>query len=125
MLPPYVITKHMSIAINNDADYVTNSHPEYHTAPDGHDVEVFSRKMFDWIDEKAITDWDREHVGTYVKERPPKWAKIIHLIGFTDQSATKLSVDTEEDLERVCRELTTIANKEVRAREQGHEVTRF
>lgn len=125
LLPSFVITKHITMAANGRADYITNSHPEYRTAPDGHDVEVFSRKMFDYIDEKAITDWDREHVGTYVKDRPPKWAKVVHLIGFTDQSARKLSVDTESDLETVQKELATIAAKEMRAREQGHEVTRF
>lgn len=125
LLPPFVITKHVTIAINNRADYVTNSDPECRTSPDGHDVEVFSRKMFDYLDEKALTDWDREHVGTYAKEKPPKWANIIYTIGFVDQSNMKLSVDTMEDLERVSQEIESISAKERRARERGFGITRF
>lgn len=101
MIPNYVISKMLKIARTNEYDYVSNVDPKVRTAIDGVDCEVMSRRLLDWLNEKARTEYHREHVTALVYETMPKWAKLGCVVGYFDHSNQKLSVDTMADLENV------------------------
>lgn len=98
-----VIGKHVSLAVANGYDYLSNVDPRFRTALDGVDTEVISSRLLLDTHERARDPLDREHVTTLIRREPPPWAKIGVVCGFFDLSDIKLSVDTEEDLERVRR----------------------
>jgi spore coat polysaccharide biosynthesis protein SpsF (cytidylyltransferase family) len=101
LIPPYMITKHIKIALVNGYDYLSNVDEEFRLSVDGNDVEVISRRLVVWAGETAKEARDREHVTTIIRRETPSWAKVGHVFGFMDLSNVKLSVDTSEDLERV------------------------
>lgn len=101
LIPPFLISKHIILAVERCYDYVSNAYGDNRTALDGIDCEVISRRLLDHCAKEATESFDREHVTTFAKSNPPDWAKMGCVIGFFDQSAIKLSVDTKEDLERV------------------------
>ncbi len=101
LLPSYIISKHIKLAVVNNYDYISNIDPRFRTALDGADVEVISAKLMRWANENAEPGREREHVTPTCRERPPRWAKIGAVVGFFDESEVKLSVDTAEDLEVV------------------------
>lgn len=102
-IPPYIISKLINLAVENKLDFLTNADPRFRTSPDGHDVEIMSRKLLEWLDENAPEGVHREHVTSYLLEHLPSWAHKADVIGFVDlfNSGLKLSVDTKEDLERM------------------------
>jgi spore coat polysaccharide biosynthesis protein SpsF len=100
-IPPFVISKAVTIAVKDKLDYLTNADPRYRTAPDGHDVEVISARLLRWLDENATSPSDREHVTSYLVDHLPDWASKADIIGFADLRDVKLSVDTREDLDRM------------------------
>lgn len=108
LIPPYLISKHITLAVECDYDYVSNAYGDYRTSLDGVDCEVISRRLLEHMDKNATEAFDREHVTTYAKRCPPSWAKMGCVIGFFDHSNIKLSVDTEEDLENVRREYESV-----------------
>lgn len=115
LVPPFLITKHIKIAIQNQYDYCSNVHPDYRTAIDGYDVEVISRRALDWAHLNASEPADREHVTTILRtakfsEAPEKF-KSGHVTGYLNQSHIKLSVDTEDDLEAVRVEHERLRNR--------------
>lgn len=101
LIPPHVITRHISTAVAHDYDYISNVDPECRLAPDGYDCEVISARMLTWLDTEAKSAYDREHVTSLARTAPPPWARRAITAGFVDQSDLKLSVDTPDDLERV------------------------
>lgn len=101
LIPAFLITKHINVAIAGEYDYVSNVDEKCRTAADGFDCEVISKKLLKYAHENASDPKDREHVTTYMRKSPPTWAKRGMIINFMDLSAYKLSVDTPEDLERV------------------------
>lgn len=101
LLPPFIISKHIIIADKYEYDYVSNVHPKVRMAPDGWDCEVISAEMLEWANKNAKTEADREHVTTYIRDHPPRWAKVANVLGHAEFSHLKLSVDTQEDLEFV------------------------
>lgn len=101
LIPSYVISKHIVVALKNKYDYLSNVHESFRTAPDGLDCEVMSARMLRFLNEAVKSDVHREHVTLFAREMPPQWANVGFLTGFFDHSQTKLSVDTMEDLERV------------------------
>lgn len=100
-IPPYVVSKAISIAVTEKLDYLTNADPRFRTAPDGHDCEVISKRLLTWLDENAKDEIHREHVTTYLHDHLPDWAVKADIVGFADYSSIKLSVDTPEDLKRI------------------------
>ena len=106
-IPPYIISKAINFGVKENFDFITNADPRFRTSPDGHDCEVMSRRLLDWLNENAKEAHFREHVTNYLIEHLPAWAKKVDIIGFADFSSIKLSVDTREDLER----LTAMYNK--------------
>lgn len=101
LIPPYIISKHIDLALKNGYDYVANVDERWRTAIDGVDCEVFTPRMLQWAHEIATLPEDREHVTTIMRKCPPDWAKIGSTVGFFDMSHIKFSVDTQEDLDRV------------------------
>ena len=100
LIPDFIICKAINFATRDGLDYLTNADPRYRTSPDGHDVEVISRKLLDWLNENA-NEGHREHVTSYLIKNRPSWAKCRNIVGYTDFSALKISVDTKEDLIRL------------------------
>ena len=84
-------------------DYISNVDERFRTTLDGADCEVISRRLLDDTAQRATAPSDREHVTTLIRREPPAWAKIGVVLNHFDLSWIKLSVDTEEDLERVRR----------------------
>lgn len=101
LVPPYIISKAINLACSANLDFVTNADPRFRTAPDGHDCEVMSKRLLEWLGENASRPEHREHVTSLLVERMPAWAKKVDIIGFADFSSVKLSIDTREDLERL------------------------
>lgn len=102
LLPAYLISKHINIAVNNNSDYVSNVDENCRTCLDGHDVEVISARALKWLDVNAITKADREHVTLAIRHYDlPDSFVVNHVIGHIYQPEIKLSVDTKEDLERI------------------------
>lgn len=101
LIPQYVISKMLMLAVKNRYDYVSNVDPAVRTAEDGIDCEVMSRRMLDWLNERAGDALHREHVTSLVTETMPKWANLGFMTGYFDRSDVKISVDTPEDLARV------------------------
>lgn len=109
LIPPYLISKHITLATECEYDYISNAYGDNRTSLDGIDCEVISRKLLDWMNAEATSAYDREHVTTLAKKSPPPWAKMGCVIGFFDHSNIKLSVDTEEDLENVRSEYNSVS----------------
>lgn len=101
LIPPYLITKHIKTAVVNGYDYVSNVDESHRTSADGTDCEVISDKLLDYVHANTRNEKDREHVTTFIRRECPDWAKVGHVVGHLNLSALKLSVDTQEDLERV------------------------
>lgn len=111
MIPPYLISKHIKFAVINHYDFVCNCHAEMRTSLDGVDCEVMSKNMIEYLSDNAKPGQDREHVTLMAKREPPSWAKIGFVGGFFDQSGIKLSVDTQDDLDRVRREYESLNSR--------------
>ena len=102
LLPPPVIVKAVHVAVKNGLDYVSNVDERLRVSFDGMDVEVISRKLLEFTHYKATTKQDREHVTTFIRKQTlPHEFTMAHIVGYVDLSGMKLSVDTEEDLNRV------------------------
>lgn len=100
-VPPYLISKAIGWAVQDNLDFLTNADPRYRTSPDGHDVQVMSNRLLAWLDTNAKDDDDREHVTTLLNKTRPTGFTFGNITGFADYSNLKLSVDTPEDLERM------------------------
>jgi spore coat polysaccharide biosynthesis protein SpsF (cytidylyltransferase family) len=118
LIPPYLISKHIKIAIINNYDYVCNSDETVRTALDGIDCEVISKRLLDYMYEFARDAYDREHVTPLARKAPPSWARLGFVGGFFDQSEMKLSVDTQEDLERVRKQYASLTKRIADAEER-------
>jgi spore coat polysaccharide biosynthesis protein SpsF len=125
LVVPTLITKHISEAVFHDLDYVSNSIDSIRTHPDGYDCEVISSRAMKWLHETADNPFDREHVTTLLKRKPPEWVKIGAIISHNDLSNIKLSVDTPEELERVRLNKKAVTEKMDLALERGYAVFRF
>lgn len=101
LIPSYVISKHISLAVVGGYDYVSNVDDACRLALDGIDCEVISSELLAWLCGNAESDFDREHVTTLARSNPPIWAKRAFTASHFDHSTLKLSVDTKEDLEAV------------------------
>lgn len=102
LIPSNVIVGLTNLALSHKYDYISNVDERFRTSIDGTDCEVISTRLLTHISELAKEAYDREHVTPFIRHSPPEWAKIGVAIGHFDLSKhTKLSVDTEEDLDNV------------------------
>ena len=111
MLPPYIISKHITLAVMNEYDYVSNVDPRFRTSPDRWDCEVISSRMLDWLGQNAQTPEEKEHVTLKARTDPPPWIRHGVTIGFYDLADIKISVDTTDDLEKVRNEWAKVRTK--------------
>tara|TARA_R110000868_G_scaffold62962_3_gene189950 strand:- start:7122 stop:7844 length:723 start_codon:yes stop_codon:yes gene_type:complete len=102
LIPSPVITKSINVAVKNSIDYVSNVDERLRVSFDGMDCEVISRRLLEYVNVAALDPYDREHVTTFIR-RPglPAGFTIAHIVGYIDLAGMKLSVDTEDDLDRV------------------------
>lgn len=101
LIPPYLISKHVLLAVENQYDYLSNVFDESRTAPNGFDCEVLSSQLLAYLNQYALTREYREHVTLMARREPPKSAKVGCVVSFLHLADLKLSVDTPEDLDRV------------------------
>lgn len=118
LIPSFVISKIITIAVMNRYDYVSNVDEQCRTSIDGFDCEVMSSRILRYAYENAKSPKDLEHVTTYIRSYFPTWGRKAVVINFMDQSHMKLSVDTTEDLERVRGEVEKIETALSRAHSQ-------
>jgi len=78
----------------SNVDYLSNVNP--YSFPDGLDIEVMSFHAIKIAHNKAISQYDREHVTPYIQNS--KAFKIKHISHVQDISDIRLSVDEPEDL---------------------------
>lgn len=115
MVPHFMISKLITLAVMNEYDYVSNVDEQCRTVPDGYDCEVISRRGMDFLDKAATNKEDREHVTTYMRSNPPLWANLGTIVGHLDQSHIKISADTEEDFKRIESEIDKVEKKRSKA----------
>jgi spore coat polysaccharide biosynthesis protein SpsF (cytidylyltransferase family) len=100
LIDPELISILIYSHINNDADYSSNAlEPTY---PDGYDSEVIKSsaliKAFSLANKKS----EREHVTYYIYTHPDEF-KINSVRGIVDYSKYRLTVDTKEDYDFICK----------------------
>ena len=81
--------------------YCSNCHPR--TWPDGLDTEVVSAAALRRAGRDATAPADREHVTTYIAERPCLFTAHNVSKAGRNMSGIRWTVDTEADLDRVTR----------------------
>lgn len=122
LLPHFVIYKGINVAIKNGLDYVSNvgdATGSMRTSIDGDDVEVMSARALEWADKNSFSKKQREHVTTALREDgAPHAFRFGVMIGHKDHSNIKLSLDSEEDLEKIRKEFDSIQNKIALARKK-------
>lgn len=101
LIPNYVISRVIALAVQNDYDYIANVDDRFRTSIDGTDCEAISARLLEETGRLATDKYDREHVTTFIRSNPPEWAKIGAVLNYFDHSNLKLSVDTPDDLRRV------------------------
>ncbi|MAE81180.1 MAG: acylneuraminate cytidylyltransferase [Flammeovirgaceae bacterium] len=70
------------------------------TYPRGLDCEIFSRSVLDRVWNEAKQKHEREHVTPYILENPEKFT-VLSIVGDTNESTHRWTVDTPEDLKLV------------------------
>lgn len=103
-IPAHIIAKHVRSALIKERDYTTNIH--YRTFKEGWDCEVLSKRLLHWLDQNAVSPFDREHVTTKIAANNPfpfcdtdGKKSICHIINSDDESDIKTSIDTREEYE--------------------------
>ena len=99
LVDPYVISD--CIFQFTGCDYLSNCHPT-RTMPRGFEVEVFSRAALEWANFSARSDSDREHVTPWLYNNlPASRVKTYTPPDGPVEFPHNLSIDTQEDLDRV------------------------
>ncbi|MFX1383435.1 MAG: cytidylyltransferase domain-containing protein [Promethearchaeota archaeon] len=102
LIDPEVFDKVLEFYLENDYDYVSNTHPP--TYPDGLDVEICSFKVLERTWKEAKLASEREHVTYHIWNNNQKFklGNIYYKEGFSeDLSALRWTVDEKEDLDFV------------------------
>lgn len=108
LIPQFLISKATMHAVKNRYDYLSNVDERCRTAVDGHDVEVISTPLLEWLNEQNLSLEEREHVTLKIRtghanKSMPDWFLPGCIHGALPLQNIKLSVDTLEDLEKVRR----------------------
>lgn len=112
MIPEFIISKAITIAVKNNLDYCSNVDEKVRTSIDGHDVEVISQRALEWLDTNAVEEKHREHVTLMLRQVSlPHDFKVGFIIGYVDHSNIKLSLDTPDDLLNIREESEKIRDK--------------
>jgi glutamate-1-semialdehyde 2,1-aminomutase len=97
LIDPEVVDTVVRAYLNEGKDYVSNAMPP--TFPDGLDCEVFSFRALERAAEEATAPAHREHVTPYLRES--QQFSTLNVVGDTDCSQERWTVDEPEDLEVV------------------------
>lgn len=91
------------LAEGKDCTFNRNDNVALCSQIDGLDVEVFSFDALKKAHENALIDYEREHVTAHFYAHPEEF-KILQIeSGWYIDKDVKLSIDTAEDYEEVCR----------------------
>ena len=92
---------HNGQMFGDGCDYLSNCHPT-RTMPRGFEVEVFSRAALEWANLSARSVSDREHVTPWLYNNlPASRVKTYTPPDGPVEFPHNLSIDTQEDLDRV------------------------
>lgn len=97
----YIITKHINVIVHQNYDYVSNVEESCRQIADGFDCEALSMEALEWLNRHALDMEDREHVTTYLRSQKPTGFRQAFISMKLDTSNMKMSLDTQEDLERI------------------------
>jgi spore coat polysaccharide biosynthesis protein SpsF len=100
LMDPVVVDHVVSIFLDGQYDYVSNTAPLPSTWPDGMDVEVFPFPALERAWREAVKPSDREHVTFYLWNNPDKF-HVYRVEHDPDWSEYRLTVDYPQDLELV------------------------
>lgn len=116
---PHMISRSIKRARITRADYTSNT--LIRTFPEGWDTEVISRRLLNFLDERAIEPKDREHVTTLITKLfksggfPFKSMdgknNITHVLHEIDLSDLHTSIDTTADFERATKMVKNMETK--------------
>ena len=80
-----------------DLDFLTNC-----PSVDGHDIQICSVRLLNWLDEATSDPHHREHVFTYLDIETPSWIKKgFYQPPYLNKWFPKLSIDTQEDFNTI------------------------
>lgn len=98
LIDPLLIDHCILEYLNGDYDYVRTSQTK--TYPWGQAVQVYSFELLKYLNENAITEYDREHVTPHIYQNPDKYRiKEIHAKESHTAPDMRLTLDTQEDFE--------------------------
>lgn len=92
------VAGHVSQPVH-DFDVVTTIYPR--TFPRGQNAELIRAEAFRTIDEKTLTDEDKEHVTRYFYQHPDRFRIVKMSSGSPELAAMSLAIETLQDLERL------------------------
>ncbi len=117
LIPSPIVSKTINTIILNDYDYASNVYEGVRGYQDGLDCEAFTFDALELAFEQAKTKEDREHVTTWMRENISKLGHVVPWVH--NLNGPKLSVDTEDDLERV-REVYDLSSQAIEMAEKLH-----
>ena len=98
LIDPDIVGEMLEFYLKNNYDYISNRiNPKY---PDGLDVEIYSFKTLQMVEQNAKWSSERELVTTYITKNP-KIFKIFSYENQEDLSGHRWTVDEQNDLEFV------------------------
>jgi len=98
LVSPKIIDKVISQHLSSDKVYTSNCYPP--SLPDGLDMEIFTWDALEVAEQEVKSDYDREHVTTYIRNNLTKEKQGFY-IHPTDLSAHRWTVDYPEDFKLV------------------------
>ena len=98
LIDPDIVGEMLEFYLKNNYDYISNRiNPKY---PDGLDVEIYSFRTLQMVEQNAKWSSERELVTTYITKNP-KIFKIFSYENQEDLSGHRWTVDEQNDLEFV------------------------
>ena len=98
LIDPDIVEEMLEFYLKNNYDYISNRiNPKY---PDGLDVEIYSFKTLQMVEQNAKLSSERSLVTTYITKNP-KIFKIFSYENQEDLSGHRWTVDEQNDLEFV------------------------
>jgi spore coat polysaccharide biosynthesis protein SpsF (cytidylyltransferase family) len=118
-VPNLAMNKAIWTALYHDMDYCSNVWESYRTCPDGHDIEVMSKKAMEWLGAASDLDKYKEHVTLAIRELMPRTLKKGCLVTKEDLSHIKLCIDTEVEYKQACERFVSAYHKRKQASKMG------
>lgn len=97
LIDPNVIDATIHHHVSGNYDYTRN-----YGFPDGLDTECMTVSALETVWKNAIDPYDKEHVTPYLYKHPEMF-KLGRYENKSNQESVKISVDTEEDFQKVIR----------------------